>query len=162
LLEAGHRDLAFIAGPPDHLAALARREGFEAALTDCPRRARADRRRRLLHRLGRARSRAPARRPDRPTALFAANDRMAAGALRAAAALGLSVPRDLAVAGFDDSSIARLTTPPDLGAPADRRSRAPAPRPLLIAAASAGEPLSPVDERLACTIVERESTATSR
>ena len=36
LLAAGHRHLAFIAGPPDHLAARARRAGFESAIAACP------------------------------------------------------------------------------------------------------------------------------
>jgi LacI family transcriptional regulator len=40
------------------------------------------------------------RRP--PTALFCFNDRMAAGAYRAAAERGLGIPRDLSVVGFDD------------------------------------------------------------
>ena len=48
----------------------------------------------------------------RPTALFAANDGLAIGAVRAAQALGLDVPGDLSVAGFDDIEAARLITPP--------------------------------------------------
>ena len=39
---------------------------------------------------------------DRPTALFCFNDRMAMGAYQAAASLGLSVPHDVSVVGFDD------------------------------------------------------------
>jgi DNA-binding LacI/PurR family transcriptional regulator len=43
--------------------------------------------------------------PSRPTALFAANDAMAMGALDAARhRLGLAVPRDLAIVGFDDAA----------------------------------------------------------
>lgn len=49
---------------------------------------------------------------DRPTAIFAANDLMAIGALGAAAEAGLAVPGNLAVAGFDDIPAARLVTPP--------------------------------------------------
>ncbi len=51
-------------------------------------------------------------RPDPPTAIFALNDRMAAGALRAAASRGLRVPEDLSVVGFDDIALASLLTPP--------------------------------------------------
>ncbi|QIJ65879.1 LacI family DNA-binding transcriptional regulator [Streptomyces sp. JB150] len=47
-------------------------------------------------------------RPERPTAVFAVNDITAIGALSAAAELGLRVPRDLSVAGYDNTSIARL------------------------------------------------------
>ena len=48
----------------------------------------------------------------RPTAIFALNDLMALGALRAAAEAGCSVPGDLAVVGYDDLEIARFTNPP--------------------------------------------------
>lgn len=53
--------------------------------------------------------------PERPTAVFAANDEMAAGVLQTAQRMGLSVPGELTVVGFDDFSIAthvhpRLTT----------------------------------------------------
>ena len=50
--------------------------------------------------------------PRRPTAIFAANDDMAAGAIAAAHALGLAVPTAVSVAGFDDSPIAARTWPP--------------------------------------------------
>jgi LacI family transcriptional regulator len=44
--------------------------------------------------------------------VFAANDEMACGIVDAATAAGLSVPRDLAVVGFDDTRVARMTRPP--------------------------------------------------
>ncbi|HVL23914.1 MAG TPA: LacI family DNA-binding transcriptional regulator [Thermomicrobiales bacterium] len=47
----------------------------------------------------------------RPTAVFAANDLMAMGALLAAREAGLSVPDDIALAGFDDIPAARLVHP---------------------------------------------------
>src|SRR5690606_13636955 len=47
----------------------------------------------------------------RPTAIFASNDDMAAGVLTAAHRLGLDVPRDLTVVGFDDTSIATAVWP---------------------------------------------------
>ncbi|MBV7694455.1 LacI family DNA-binding transcriptional regulator [Streptomyces sp. TRM70350] len=47
-------------------------------------------------------------RPDRPTAVFAVNDIACVGALSAAGELGLRVPRDLSVAGYDNTSISRL------------------------------------------------------
>ena len=50
-------------------------------------------------------------RPDRPTAILAANDMLAAGAMKAARRLGLRVPEDLAVTGVDDSNICGLLEP---------------------------------------------------
>ncbi len=50
-------------------------------------------------------------RPDRPTAIFAFNDNTAIGALRVARELGLRVPEDLSVIGFDDSEQAAIVTP---------------------------------------------------
>jgi LacI family transcriptional regulator len=50
-------------------------------------------------------------RPHRPTAVFAANDLMAIGAMQAMLGAGLSVPGDMAVAGFDDISAATLVKP---------------------------------------------------
>jgi LacI family transcriptional regulator len=48
---------------------------------------------------------------DPPTAIFAANDDMAAGVIRAAGERGLAVPRDLSVCGFDDTPTARHIYP---------------------------------------------------
>ena len=50
-------------------------------------------------------------RPDRPTAILAANDMLAAGAMKAARRLGFRVPEDLAVTGVDDSNICGLLEP---------------------------------------------------
>jgi LacI family transcriptional regulator len=48
----------------------------------------------------------------RPTAVFASNDDMAAGVMHAAYRMGLSLPGDVSIAGFDDSDIARTVWPP--------------------------------------------------
>lgn len=49
--------------------------------------------------------------PDSPTAIFACNDLMAIGALRAAQELGLAVPNDVSIVGFDDVAQASYTAP---------------------------------------------------
>jgi DNA-binding LacI/PurR family transcriptional regulator len=49
--------------------------------------------------------------PDRPTAIFAANDLMALGAIYAIQEAGLNVPEDMAVVGYDDREIASLSKP---------------------------------------------------
>jgi LacI family transcriptional regulator len=66
----------------------------------------------------------------RPTAIFAANDNMAIGAMSALSQAGLRVPEDMAIVGFDDIAMARYLNPPlttvnvdllDLGARAVQR-----------------------------------------
>jgi LacI family transcriptional regulator len=53
-------------------------------------------------------------RKKRPTAIFCFNDRMAMGAYRAAAELGLLIPRDLSVVGFDNQEIVAEALSPQL------------------------------------------------
>ncbi|HLJ68671.1 MAG TPA: LacI family DNA-binding transcriptional regulator [Chloroflexota bacterium] len=50
--------------------------------------------------------------PHRPTAIFALNDAMAVGVVRAARERKLSVPHDLSIVGFDDVELASITVPP--------------------------------------------------
>ncbi|MEJ8543865.1 LacI family DNA-binding transcriptional regulator [Brevibacillus borstelensis] len=49
---------------------------------------------------------------DPPTAIFACNDLLAMGAIHAARRLGMSIPRDLSVVGFDNTAWASVTDPP--------------------------------------------------
>jgi LacI family repressor for deo operon, udp, cdd, tsx, nupC, and nupG len=50
--------------------------------------------------------------PERPTAFVCANDWFALGAMRAAGSLGISIPEQLSVVGFDDEDFASLVSPP--------------------------------------------------
>ena len=50
--------------------------------------------------------------PERPEAVFAANDLMALGAIDVARESGLSLPRDMAIIGYDDVPVAAHTSPP--------------------------------------------------
>jgi DNA-binding LacI/PurR family transcriptional regulator len=50
--------------------------------------------------------------PERPDAVFAVSDTLAAGALSAIHAAGLRVPQDIAVTGFDGTDLAEMVTPP--------------------------------------------------
>jgi LacI family transcriptional regulator len=61
---------------------------------------------------GDAGARALLRLGNRPTAIFAANDGMAIGALYALRDAGLRIPEDIAIGGFDDIPMARYIEPP--------------------------------------------------
>src|SRR4029078_563078 len=52
------------------------------------------------------------RRPDRPTAIFTANDVMALGVYQAARQAGVRIPEDLSVVGFDDLPVVSWVDPP--------------------------------------------------
>ena len=116
LLSLGHRRIAFIAGAARNVDADERRRGFRLAL----RAARVSRNPSLEiagdfteaggYRAAKALIALPAAR--RPTAIFAANDSMAVGALSALRAVRVSVPKEIAVVGFDDIPIAQYTSPP--------------------------------------------------
>lgn len=114
LLSLGHERIAFIKGPADQSASALRYAGFVNAMQ--------------AHGLapdpeliqpgtftfagGRDAAHQLLSRRQRPTAVFASNDEMALGVLAAAQRLGLSVPGELSVAGFDDSPTAALVWPP--------------------------------------------------
>jgi LacI family transcriptional regulator, repressor for deo operon, udp, cdd, tsx, nupC, and nupG len=110
LQDHGHRHIAHIAGPLGNVLSAARLAGYRAALGAGikPRVAQGD----FSITSGQiaARTLMAARTP--PTALFAANDEMAMGAIVALKALGLSVPGDVSVAGFDDIDFAAAYDPP--------------------------------------------------
>lgn len=62
--------------------------------------------------------------PDRPTAVFCSTDDQAIGLLRAARELGVAVPGELAVVGFDDVKEAAMTDPPLTTVASDREAMA--------------------------------------
>ncbi|WP_405765438.1 LacI family transcriptional regulator [Streptomyces sp. NBC_00080] len=107
LVGLGHRRIAHLAG----YGAVAdlRRRGFEATMRAAgPDRAALVEAGDMTEEGGyRATVRLLAR-ADRPTAVFAVNDMTAVGVLSAAEELGLRVPRDLSVVGYDNTSISRL------------------------------------------------------
>ncbi|MBI9051692.1 MAG: LacI family DNA-binding transcriptional regulator [Anaerolineaceae bacterium] len=115
LLELGHRRIGFIAGRPELESAKQRFRGYQDALSKweitfdeslvvngdfaMPPSVLAARQLLLL--------------PERPTAIFAANDQSALGAFVAAKDLGLEIPNDLSVIGFDnitEANYINLTT----------------------------------------------------
>jgi LacI family transcriptional regulator len=114
LIELGHRRIACIAGPSSITPSAERIIGYRRALEE----AGLSYDESLIMRgdyhaqSGMEITHALLKMSPRPTAIFALNDLMALGALRAAAEAGCSVPGDLAVVGYDDLEIAHFTNPP--------------------------------------------------
>lgn len=111
LIETGRTRIATISGPMTMVSSVDRVQGFRSALADAglspfaeeagdySEVSGADAARRILA-------------EGRPDAIFVASDLMARGALTALRAAGIRVPEDVALVGFDDSSVALSTDPP--------------------------------------------------
>lgn len=97
-------------------------------------------------------------REDRPTAVFCYNDGMAAGVYRVAASLGLSIPEDLSVVGFDDLLLISTNLAPPL-----TTMRLPhyEMADWLVRRLATGDVLA-ITHRFPCELVVRESTAPPR
>lgn len=113
LLELGHKRIAAITGREDMMCSHARLDGFRSAMTQAG--VAVDE---SLVRFGnfqvdggRDHARELLERDDRPTAIFAGSDLQALGVLEAARTLGLRVPADLSVVGYDDLQLAQWTAP---------------------------------------------------
>lgn len=113
LLSLGHRCIAIILGDPSHAASLGRMEGYRRAFGDAG--AAIDERRVVTgdftYDVGYRAARELLGQQPRPTAILAQNDDMAVAAIAAARDLGLAVPGDLSVAGFDNSEVSRTAWP---------------------------------------------------
>lgn len=163
LIELGHRRIGFLSGRPDLRSAILRETGYRRALQEAgipfdP----------ALVLNGDYRqdtAREPSRvllsMQDRPTAIFAANDLSAIGLAATAAEMGVEIPGDVSIIGFDDIPEAARISPPlttirqpmqGLGAAAAR---------LLVALMNGAAPSSP-DVVLPTRLVQRGSTAPPR
>jgi DNA-binding LacI/PurR family transcriptional regulator len=111
LLGLGHRQVWHIAGPETSFSAAHRAESWartlQAAGIDPPGLLRGD----WTAESGYVHGLALGRRPE-VTAIFAANDEMALGAMRALHELGRDIPGDVSVIGFDDMDVAGSVWPP--------------------------------------------------
>ncbi len=114
LVELGHRRIGAITGPPQMMCSRARIDGYRAALETAGLPVESDliRAGDFHHDTGYRVGRELLARPDRPTAVFAGNDLQALGLYEAARELGLRIPEDLSVVGFDDLPVARWVGPP--------------------------------------------------
>ncbi|WP_411700333.1 LacI family DNA-binding transcriptional regulator [Conyzicola sp.] len=160
LIELGHSRIAAITGPDDMMCSHARLDGFRSAMNTA--------------KLpvdeglvafgdfhvdgGRDNARAMLDRDDRPTAIFAGSDLQALGVLDAARSLGIQVPSQLSVVGYDDLQLAQWTSPSltTVHQPLTRMAEEAA---RLIIRMSEGELESIPRVDLATRLVVRESTA---
>ena len=157
LVALGHRRIGFVAGHPDYANSGLRTAGFRRAMAaaglavdealvidgafDFPSGARA--------------GEAMLASGERPTAIFAASDDMAAGVLAAAHRLGLSLPAELSVAGFGDDALAGYVWPPLTTVRQPTRRLGWEAADLLLI----GEPGAAEQRQLPVELVERGSTA---
>lgn len=160
LIELGHRRLAMIAGSDRILCCRARLDGYRSAMEDAgvPVDAGLVVRAGLTVEEGRSAALGLLNRPEPPTAIFACNDLQAVGVYHAARALGLRIPADLSVVGFDDLPIAALIDPP-LTTVHQPLSEMAAAATELALALGRGEKSPQVGIELATTLTVRKSTA---
>jgi LacI family transcriptional regulator len=113
LVELGHQRIGFVLGNPNQSATSRRLEGYQAAVEEFG----ADADPELVvqgmfnYRSGLDAAEALLALSDRPTAIFASNDDMATAAVAVAQRLGLDVPGDITVVGFDDTALATTIWP---------------------------------------------------
>ena len=108
----GYKEVVHIAGPTDNFDAVERARGFHAAARQLGLVVERDIAGDYSEEAGRAAGLRIAKRAKLPRAIFAANDNMAVGCLEVLIGADINVPREIAVAGFDDIPIARFTAPP--------------------------------------------------
>ena len=160
LLSLGHRRIAVISGPSDVLCSRARVDGYRSALEEAG--IRSDPSyvrwgdfhvdggyRHGLELLSR---------PDRPTAIFAGSDYQCLGVMRAVRELGMSIPEDVSVVGYDDIPLAQWLGPSLTTVRQPLREMAGTATEMVLSIAS-GERPSNLRIDLATELVVRESTA---
>ncbi|MFM5931712.1 MAG: LacI family DNA-binding transcriptional regulator [Novosphingobium sp.] len=114
LVDQGHQRIGLVQGPVGFRSAVEREEGWLEAMSAAglPHGDDLMARGNYTFESGRDAGAALIDGAERPTAIFASNDVMAAGVLHAARERGLDVPKDLSIVGFDDTAIATAIWPP--------------------------------------------------
>jgi DNA-binding LacI/PurR family transcriptional regulator len=160
LLGLGHRRIAVISGPPDVLCSRARIDGYRSALDHAgvPVDPTLVRHGDFWVDGGYHHGLELLSRPDRPTAIFAGSDFQALGVLRAARELGLRVPDDLSVVGYDDLPVISWIGPPLTTVRQPLAEMAATATRMVLGLAEGTVPTNPRID-LAVELVVRESTA---
>jgi LacI family transcriptional regulator len=164
LISLGHRHIGFIVGAPNQTASIQRQAGFGAALHEAGLTVHSEwvKPGSFSYRSGLAAAEQILSAAHRPTAIFASNDDMAAAAIAAAHRVGLDVPKDLTIVGFDDTPLATTIWPAltTVRQPVAAMARK-AVELLLeeIRMRRIGETLEPLLHFMSFTLVKRESSA---
>jgi LacI family transcriptional regulator len=164
LLDLGHRNIGFIKGHPNHVASQDRFQGFCDALTEAGLDSAAApvEQGYFSYRSGLTAGERLLGRADRPTAIFASNDDMAAATVSVAHRIGLDVPDDVSIVGFDDTALATSVWPELTTVKQPIAAMAEAALELLIAdlrSHRAGGPRKFTERVLSHAIIIRESSA---
>lgn len=160
LLDLGHRRIAHLMGHGNLMSAVTRHHIYrrmlgEAGITPTPEYILPGQ---YSTESGRENALRLLRLPNRPTAIFAGNDEIAYGVLEAARELGIHIPEDLSLVGYDDRPLSSLVTPRlttvrqpfiPIGEKATR----------LLVQRIEGEEIAPITHWLTPELVVRESTA---
>lgn len=112
LIEAGHRRIAHIGGPPGLMSTIERESGFKRAMSEAGLKPSHVLFGSYTSEFGVAATKEILASPERPTALFAGSDFVAIGAMQHIGECGLRVPDDISLIGFDDMPFAGLLSPP--------------------------------------------------
>jgi len=114
LVEFGHRDMAFISGPRSNASSQKRQEMFVQALASHGLELSSEMilEGTFTYDSGVKAAEKLLSREHRPTAIFAANDEMAFGVMNVAYHMGLKIPDDLSLVGFDGTTFSTFVVPP--------------------------------------------------
>ena len=160
--QLGHQDIAFISGPQRYKSSTERMEGFKLGLSAYGIALKAERimEGNNTYETGIECARQLLQAEEKPTAIFANNDQMAAGVLKVAHSLGIKVPEQLSVAGFDDNMLASRVRPAltTITRPV-RQMALLATSKLIMSIENNDKAASNVAAKVAPTLVVRESTA---
>jgi DNA-binding LacI/PurR family transcriptional regulator len=163
LIRLGHVEIAHISGPRDHGNLRERARGFLRAFADTPSRKPPM----VLYgehhfKGGYELARTIVARHPQITAIFAANDIMAFGAMRALMEAGIGIPESISVVGFDNVEFAAVVHPPLTTVHQPKYEMGRAAVEMILASADRAEAPVPEHRQFGVKLIERQSCAPPR
>lgn len=160
LIDLGHRQIGIIAGPSDdECSSLDRVAGYKLALLEAgiPFRPEYVGEGDFTYGLGEKLAKELMTLPEPPTAIFAVSDEMAIGAIKGLRSIGLSIPEDVSIIGFDNLEMSYYSNPPlsTIAQPMTEMGRKAAE---ILTALIEHRPLEKVQVVLPHTLMSRESS----